>query len=235
MRGSTLITREQAIRHECGHAAGLFALGLEVTSVDVLQTPTRHGFTAHNLRVLDPATARLQALHTMTAFIAEGANAVPVWPLDQGPVTSTDEQQLARIASACRWGETDYTDLVHDACQLMVTPRFKKAYHALHDALQSTSRLDEHALQRLLPSKPERKVFRTSWVTPGPFDFDRYGWQVLADRDAARRRARTAQAAARHTESKRARAEMLALEEAIRARRERQRIAPDLDSLTRVA
>jgi hypothetical protein len=230
---SLLITREAAVRHESGHVAGLHALGISVHSVDVEDRGDRHGFVAHDLRVVDRGSALQQAKHTMCAWLSEGAG-IPAWPLNQGPVTSSDEQQLAHIADVLEWDEADYQALIADTHQLMATPRFKNAYEAVHGALQSTDRLHEQTLHRLLEPRLEHKVLGTRWVLPETA-FDRMGAQILADRDAAIRRARAAQAAARHNSAayKSARADTLALVEAERAKRVRQRMAHDLDLLTR--
>jgi hypothetical protein len=52
------VTREEAIRHEAGHAAALIALGIRVKSIDVVSNGARGGFTAHDHVVTDRASAR---------------------------------------------------------------------------------------------------------------------------------------------------------------------------------
>lgn len=131
------------------------------------------------------------------------------------------------------WDERDYRRLINDTDELMATPRFKQAYRAITRALQHTDRLDEHDLQRLL--EPVHKTFATRWVVPEPLISDRSALQTLRDRDAAARRNRTQQAARRQAEAKRMRAEMLELEQAMRAQEKRRRISHDLDQLARGA
>jgi hypothetical protein len=158
----------------------------------------------------------------------------PPWPLNQGPITSSDEEQLAHIAAELGWSQTDYKNLVGEACDLMVTPTFRKAYSGLLDAFEHADQVDGHTLQCALGAPRERKQMATRWMIPENA-YDAYGQQVLRDRNAAIRRARTAQAAARRNSPtyKSAHAQTLALEDHLRAQRLRQRQAHELYMLTR--
>lgn len=157
------VGRDQRVRHESGHVACLHCLGVGVDHVDVLDHDGGgQGFTRHSHRVTDRATAEIEVKHCIAAWLCEGGDALPDWPPDSRPVTSSDERRVAAIADALDWDEHDWRRLLRATCHLMTDDPFRKTYRKVAGALQTTAQLDGPTLQRLLGPRLERKTFTAS-------------------------------------------------------------------------
>jgi hypothetical protein len=146
------MTPEQIQLHEAGHAAACLSLGIPVRFVSVIPGRGFGGWVTVD-RPVDPDPEYLikQATDIMCAWI-EGCNSmdeIPDWPLDSRPVTSTDEQDLARIASELEWDEYDYGRLKLKAFKLMETDTYRLIFDTIVGVTDIRPQLDRYHVEAI--------------------------------------------------------------------------------------